>query len=143
MPYYSKSNKKRPYSSFFYDNDDEHKPDFNHTFYFEPPSSLMVRVSNFKNLVILHFAKGNRYLPMREDEFNDLIAMHESIMGQIKKCRKVIHTIYKKPDSDEEERFTSIPNSVKICKLTENKKKKKNKRKVPKQMKRMTVQTKK
>ena len=40
---------------------------------------------------------------MREDEFNDLIAMHESIMGQIKKCRKVICTIYKKPDSNEEE----------------------------------------
>ena len=103
MPYYSKSNKKHPYSSFFYDNDDEHKPDFNHTFYFEPLSSLMVRVSNFKNLVILHFAKGNRYLPMREDEFNDLIAMHESIMGQIKKCKKVIRMIYKKPDSNEEE----------------------------------------
>ena len=96
MPYYSKSNKKCPYSSFFYDNDDEHKPDFNHTFYFEPLSSLTVRVSNFKNLVILHFAKGNRYLPMREDEFNDLIAMHESIIGQIKKCKKVICMIYKK-----------------------------------------------
>ena len=79
------------------------KPDFNHTFYFEPPSSLMVRVSNFKNLVILHFAKGNRYLPMREDKFNDLIAMHDSIMAQIKKCKKVIHLIYKKSDSEKEE----------------------------------------
>ena len=98
MPYYSKSNKKRPYSSFFYDNDDEHKPDFNHTFYFEPPSSLTVRGSNFKNLVILHFAKGNRYLPMREDEFNDLIAMHDSIMAQIKKSKKVICPIYKKSE---------------------------------------------
>ena len=95
MPYYSKSNKKHPYSSFFYDNDDERKPDFTHTFYFEPLSSLTIRVSNFKNLVILHFAKGNRYLPMREDEFNDLIAMHYSIMVQIKKCKKVIHLIYK------------------------------------------------
>ena len=103
MPYYSKSNKKHPYSSFFYDNDDECKPDFNHTFYFEPLSSLMVRVSNFKNLVILHFAKRNRYLHMREDEFNDLIAMHDSIIGQIKKCKEVIHTIYEKLDSDEEE----------------------------------------
>ena len=83
----------------------------------------MVRVSNFKNLVILHFAREIGTLPMREDEFNDLIAMHESIMGQIKKCRKVIHTIYKKPDSDEEEQFTSILSSVKIHKLTENKKK--------------------
>ena len=93
MPYYSKSNKKCHYSSFFYDNDDECKPDFNHTFYFEPPSSLMVRVSNFKNLVILHFAKGSRYLPMREDEFDDLVAMHESIIGQIKMCKKVIHAL--------------------------------------------------
>ena len=104
MPYYSKSNKKHPYSSFFYDNDDEHKPDFNHTFYFEPPSSLMVRVSNFKNLVILHFAKGNRYLPMREDEFNDLIAMHDSIMVPNKKVQEGnTCLIYKKSDSDEEE----------------------------------------
>ena len=63
----------------------------------------MVRVRNFKNLVILHFAKGNRYLPMREDEFNDPIAMHDSIMVQIKKYKKVIHPIYKKSDSDEEE----------------------------------------
>ena len=103
MPYYSKSNKEPPYSSFFYNNDDECKPDFNHTFYSEPLSSLTVRVSNFKNLVILHFAKGNRYLPMRGDKFNDLIAKHDSIMAQIKKCKKVICLIYKKSDSDEEE----------------------------------------
>ena len=104
----------------------------------------MVRVSNFKNLVILHFAKGNRYLPMREDEFNDLIAMHESIMGQIKKCKKVIHTIYKKLDSDEEKQFTSILSRVKICKLTDSKKKEeKIRERLQKQMKRMTVQTKK
>ena len=132
MPYYSKSNKKCPYSSFFNDNDDECKPDFNHTFYFEPLSSLMVRVSNFKNLVILHFAKGNRYLPMREDEINDLIVMHDSIMAQIKKCKKVICPIYKKSYSNKEEQFKSVPSSVKICKLTDNKKKKKNKRKVTK-----------
>ena len=103
----------------------------------------MVRVSNFKNLVILHFAKGNRYLPMREDGFNDLIAMHDFIMVQIKKCKKVIHPIYKKSDSNEEEQFTSILSNVKIHKLTNNKKRRKIRERLQKQMKRMRVQTKK
>ena len=52
--------------------------------------------------------------------------------------------IYKKPDSDEEEQFTSILSSVKICKLTDSKKKRRKIReRLQKQMKRMTVQTKK
>ena len=58
MPYYSKSNKKHPYSSFFYDNDDEHKPDFNHTFYFEPLKLPDGKSEQFQEFSHIAFCQG-------------------------------------------------------------------------------------
>ena len=72
---------KKKYSFFSYEQwGNNYAPKCNYTFYFQPPSTMQLRVSHYFGDVILHFTKSggmnkqDRYLPMRESEFVALLS---------------------------------------------------------------------
>ena len=73
---------------------DNYVPKHNYTFYFQPPSTIQLKVSHYFSDVILHFTKSggmnkqDRYLPMRESEFVALLSKVDEINKQIKKTKK-------------------------------------------------------
>ena len=78
-------------SSNFEQGVNKYVPKRNYTFYWHPPSTMQLRVSHYYGDVMLHFTKSagmgkpDRYLPMRETEFEALLSMIDEINKQIKK----------------------------------------------------------
>ena len=75
---------KKKYSFFslnYEQGGNKYVPKRNHTFYWQPPSTMQLKVSHYYGDVILHFTKSrgmnkpDRYLPMRESEFVALLSM--------------------------------------------------------------------
>ena len=70
-------------------------PKCNYTFYFQPLSTMQLRVSHYFSDVMLHLTKSggmnkqDRYLPMRESEYIALLSMVDEINKQIKKMKKI------------------------------------------------------
>ena len=82
------------FSSNYEQGGNKYVPKCNYTFYFQPPSTMQLRVSHYFDDVMLHFTKSSgmnkqdRYLPMRESEYIVLSSMVDEISKQIKKTKK-------------------------------------------------------
>ena len=97
--------------------DSSSKSKFNFSFYLDHPSKMEIRVSHYGKDPILHFTKGDRYLPMRETEFHDIIAMAEEISKKIDRCRKHILKGGKRLKKGDEDSFKIIKKSEKSAQL--------------------------
>ena len=88
---------KKKYSFFslnYEQGGNNYVPKCNYTFYWQPPSTMQLRVSHYYGDVILHFTKSggmnkpDRYLAMRESEFVALLSMVDEINKQTKKIAR-------------------------------------------------------
>ena len=103
------------FSSNYEQRGNNYAPKHNHTFYFQPPSMMQLRVSHYFGDVILHFTKSrgmnkqDRYLPVRESEFVALLSKVDEINKQIKKMKKVARKERQHSDDENDNNFTQVP----------------------------------
>ena len=108
---------KKKYSSFslnYEQGGNKYVPKCNYTFYFQPPSTMQLRVSHYFGDEMLHFTKSGgmnkqeRYLPMRESEYIALLSVVDEINKQIEKMKKIVRKERQHLD-DEKNNFTQVP----------------------------------
>lgn len=128
MSFY-KRGQKRKYSYLSFEDDDRggyysKTPKYSHKFLWKHPSTLQMRVSHYGRNIMLHFTKGQKYLPVRESEFYDLLNMTDDIKKHIKKCKNLIKPLYKDyvDDINDDEGFTTVPVSKRSLKLKQKRK---------------------
>ena len=109
---------KKKYSFFslnYEQGGNKYVPKCNYTFYFQPPSMMQLRVSHYFSDVMLHFTKSggmnkqDRYLPMRENEYFDLLSMVDEINKQIKKTKNIARKERQHSDDENDNIFTQVP----------------------------------
>ena len=127
MSYRNRRGGGRKYSFMSYNSDayEDQKPKFTHTFYWDAPSSLSVRVNHYGPRIMLHWNKpNNRYLPMYDTEFYDLLEKAEEIKDKMKECRSVIRPLYKNYVDEDDSSFSNVGPSAKSLKMQAKTKKK-------------------
>ena len=103
------------FSSNYEQRGSKYVPKRNYTFYWQPPSTMQLRVSHYYGDVILHFTKSSgmnkpdRYLPMREAEFVALLSMADEINKQIKKTSKIAKKERRHSDDESNRNFIQVP----------------------------------
>lgn len=99
----SKSSRKKPYARAFspkfykrkkYDDTrtDENydEDDFTFSFYFSPPSRLLIKVKQFRDKPVVNLSKDNQFISLSQREFFDLMPMMEKIDEKLSLCKENI-----------------------------------------------------
>lgn len=127
MPYYK--SRKRAAVPFFTTEpgpdafDSSSKSKYSFSFHLDAPSKMEIRVSHYGSDPILHLSKGERYLPMKESEFHDIMAESEDIVKKIESCRRFVLKGGKRMKKGEGLSFKIIKKSEKSAKVEEDKRK--------------------
>ena len=78
-------------------------------FLYQIDGGIPVQVSHYAGQPTIHASKNSHYLPMRENEFYNLLTISKQVLGKTKQCKKHYEVIEHKPmHVDNEPEFTSV-----------------------------------
>ena len=106
----SRKSKKRPYARAFspkfykkrrYDDartdEDYDEEDFTFSFYFSPPSHLLIKVKPFRDAPVVNLSKDNKFISLSQCEFYDLMPMMGKIDEKVSLCKaKIVSNLRRK-----------------------------------------------
>ena len=94
------------FSSNYEQGGNKYIPKCSYTFYFQPPSTMQLKVSHYFGDVMLHFTKSggmnkqDRYLPMRGSEYIALLSMVDEEIARKERQHS---------DDENDNNFTQVP----------------------------------